>query len=155
VVHLFNHGVTKAALFLLVGCAVAVVGGSSLSRLAGLGKVMPLTAFGIVLGGLGLIGVPGTAASSQVVLVLAALEQGKVAGMAIVATRCSPCLRLGASSRSPTSARRRRPAGAAEAPGAARPGLADGRRQRVLRLDASLTVGAAAGVAADLLGAGK
>jgi multicomponent Na+:H+ antiporter subunit D len=88
VVHLFNHGVTKAALFLLVGCAVAVVGGSSLSRLAGLGKVMPLTAFGIVLGGLGLIGVPGTAGFvSKWYLVLAALEQGQWwLAMAIVAS---------------------------------------------------------------------
>ncbi len=77
VVHIFNHGITKAALFLLIGCAVAVVGGSSLSRLAGLGKVMPLTAFGIVLGGLSLIGVPGSAGFiSKWYLVLAALEKG-------------------------------------------------------------------------------
>lgn len=88
VVHLFNHGITKGALFLLVGCAVTVVGGSSLSRLAGLGRVMPLTAFGIVLGGLSLIGVPGTAGFvSKWYLVLAALENGQWwLAMAIVAS---------------------------------------------------------------------
>jgi multicomponent Na+:H+ antiporter subunit D len=74
--HVFNHAVTKGALFLLVGCAVAMVGGATLSRLAGLGRVMPLTCFGIVLGGLGLIGVPGTAGFvSKWYLILAALEK--------------------------------------------------------------------------------
>ena len=77
IVHLFNHAVTKGALFLLIGGAVAVTGRSTLSRLSGLGRVMPLTSFGIVLGGLSLIGVPGTAGFiSKWYLILAALEQG-------------------------------------------------------------------------------
>jgi len=88
IVHVFNHAVTKGALFLLVGCAVAVVGGSRLSRLAGLGRVMPLTSFGIVLGGLSLIGVPGTAGFvSKWYLILAALEKEQWwLAMAIVAS---------------------------------------------------------------------
>ena len=78
IVHLFNHAVTKGALFLLIGGAVAVVGGSTLSRLSGLGRVMPLTSFGIVLGGLSLIGIPGTAGFiSKWYLILAALENGQ------------------------------------------------------------------------------
>jgi multicomponent Na+:H+ antiporter subunit D len=78
IVHLFNHGITKAALFMLAGAAIAVTGGTSLSRLAGLGKTMPLTAFGIVLGGLSLIGVPGTVGFiSKWYLILAALEKGQ------------------------------------------------------------------------------
>jgi multicomponent Na+:H+ antiporter subunit D len=78
IVHLFNHAVTKGALFLLVGCAVVVVGGSTFSRLAGLGRVMPITSFGIVLGGLSLIGIPGTAGFiSKWYLMLAALEKGQ------------------------------------------------------------------------------
>jgi len=78
IVHLFNHAVTKGALFLLIGCAVAVAGGSSLSRLSGLGRVMPLTSFGIVVGGMSLIGVPGTAGFiSKWYLILAALEKGQ------------------------------------------------------------------------------
>ena len=78
IVHLFNHAVTKGALFLLIGGAVAVVGGATLSRLSGLARVMPLTSFGIVLGGLSLIGVPGTAGFvSKWYLMLAALEEGQ------------------------------------------------------------------------------
>ena len=78
IMHVFNHAVTKGALFLLVGCAVAIAGGSALSRLAGLGRTMPLTCFGIVIGGLSLIGVPGTAGFvSKWYLILAALEKGQ------------------------------------------------------------------------------
>src|SRR5690606_37565749 len=78
IVHLFNHGVTKAGLFMLVGCAVLVTGGSTMDRLAGLGRTMPLTSFAIVLGGLGLVGVPGTAGFiSKWQLVLAAIERNE------------------------------------------------------------------------------
>ena len=78
IVHLFNHAVTKGALFLLVGGAVAVAGGSTLARLAGLGRVMPVTSFAVVVGGLSLIGVPGTAGFiSKWTLILAALEKGQ------------------------------------------------------------------------------
>jgi multicomponent Na+:H+ antiporter subunit D len=77
IVHLFNHAITKGGLFLMIGAAVAVAGGSSLARLAGMGRSMPLTSFGIVLGGLSLIGVPGSAGFiSKWYLILAALEQG-------------------------------------------------------------------------------
>ena len=76
IVHIFNHAITKGGLFLLIGGAVAVVGGSSLSRLSGLARTMPLTSFGIVLCGLSLIGVPGTAGFvSKWMLILAALEK--------------------------------------------------------------------------------
>lgn len=78
VVHLFNHGMTKGALFMLAGCLIVVAGGTSLARLSGIGKAMPVTAFGIVLGGLSLIGVPGTVGFvSKWYLVLAALEKGQ------------------------------------------------------------------------------
>ena len=78
IVHLFNHAVTKGALFLLLGAVTAVCGTALLSRLAGLGRVMPLTSFGIVLGGLSLIGVPGSAGFvSKWYLILAAMEKGQ------------------------------------------------------------------------------
>ncbi len=88
IVHIFNHAITKGGLFLLVGGAVAVVGGASWSRLAGLGRVMPLTSFGIVLCGLSLIGVPGTAGFvGKWMLILAALEKGQWwLAMAVVAS---------------------------------------------------------------------
>ena len=76
IVHLFNHGITKAALFMLAGCAAIVVGGTQMERLAGLGRLMPVTSFGIVLAGLSLIGVPGTAGFiSKWTLILAAVER--------------------------------------------------------------------------------
>ncbi len=78
IVHLFNHGVTKGAVFMLLGGVALRVGGTSLARIQGLGRIMPLTSAGIVLCGLSLIGVPGTAGFvSKWYLLRAALEQGQ------------------------------------------------------------------------------
>ncbi len=78
IVHLFNHGITKGAIFMLLGCVALVTGGTSLARVQGLGQRMPLTSFGIVICGLSLIGVPGTAGFvSKWYLILAALEKGQ------------------------------------------------------------------------------
>lgn len=84
ILHLFNHGITKAAIFLLIGGIVlslakgAVLPAPTFDRLAGLSKRMPLTCFGIVLAGLSLIGVPGTAGFvSKWYLILAAMEKGQ------------------------------------------------------------------------------
>ncbi|MDH4093603.1 MAG: monovalent cation/H+ antiporter subunit D family protein [Betaproteobacteria bacterium] len=77
VVHLFNHGITKGALFLLAGGIVLRAGGARFENLRGLGRSMPLTALGITLAGLSLIGVPGTAGFiSKWYLVLGAIEAG-------------------------------------------------------------------------------
>jgi len=78
ILHLFNHGITKAAIFLLIGGMVAVSVAPTFDRLAGLAKRMPLTCFGIVIAGLSLIGVPGTAGFvSKWYLILAAMEKGQ------------------------------------------------------------------------------
>jgi multicomponent Na+:H+ antiporter subunit D len=78
IVHLFNHGLTKGALFLLLGGVAMRAGRASFDRLAGLGRAMPLTSFGIVIGGLSLIGIPGTAGFvSKWYLVLGAIERGE------------------------------------------------------------------------------
>jgi len=77
IVHLFNHAVAKGAIFLLLGCVALRIGQPAISQLAGLAKRMPLTAAGLVVGGLSLIGVPGTVGFiSKWYLVLAALEKG-------------------------------------------------------------------------------
>jgi multicomponent Na+:H+ antiporter subunit D len=77
IVHLFNHGLTKGALFLVLGAIFLRINSVELSDLRGLGRRMPLTMFGFVIGGLGLIGVPLTAGFiSKWYLVLAALERG-------------------------------------------------------------------------------
>ena len=75
--HLFNHALMKAALFLAIGGVVYRVGSSQLSHFAGLGKQMPWTMAAIVAGGLSLIGVPLTVGFvSKWYLVLALLENG-------------------------------------------------------------------------------
>lgn len=75
--HLFNHGLMKAALFLALGCVVYRLGGSRLSDLAGLAGRMPLTAAVLLVGGLSLIGVPGTSGFvSKWLMVEAAIGQG-------------------------------------------------------------------------------
>jgi NADH:ubiquinone oxidoreductase subunit 5 (subunit L)/multisubunit Na+/H+ antiporter MnhA subunit len=87
----------------------------------GLGKRMPLTSFGIVLCGLSLIGVPGTAGFvSKWYLILAALEKGQWwLVFLIVLSSLLAAPTSGALSRPPTSVRRERtrPA-AARYPGA-------------------------------------
>ena len=78
IVHLFNHALTKGALFMLLGCFVLRLGRVRFSDIGGIARVMPFTSFGIVLGGLSLIGVPGTVGFiSKWYLVLAALESGQ------------------------------------------------------------------------------
>jgi multicomponent Na+:H+ antiporter subunit D len=78
IVHLFNHGLTKGAIFMLLGGVTLAVGGTSLARIQGLGKLMPFTCLGIVICGLSLIGVPGTAGFiSKWYLILAAIAKGQ------------------------------------------------------------------------------
>jgi len=87
VAHLFNHGITKGALFMLVGGIALRAGGVGFERLQGLARTMPLTCLGVTLAGLSLIGVPGTAGFiSKWYLVLGALEAGHwwLAGLVVV-----------------------------------------------------------------------
>jgi len=85
ITHIFNHGIAKGAIFLLIGGIVAgmtthrgLTPAPTFDRLAGLSRQMPVTCFGIVIGGLSLIGVPGTAGFiSKWYLVLAAMEKGQ------------------------------------------------------------------------------
>lgn len=75
--HIFNHGITKGATFLLLGIVMYAIGSTDLSRLRGIGRLMPLTSAGLLLCGLSLIGIPGTSGFiSKWYLVLAALEAG-------------------------------------------------------------------------------
>ncbi|MGD8275350.1 MAG: proton-conducting transporter membrane subunit, partial [Thiohalocapsa sp.] len=75
--HLFNHALMKGALFLAVGALVYRIGGSRLHEIAGAARDMPWTMAAFVLGGLSLIGVPGTVGFiSKWYLIQAALENG-------------------------------------------------------------------------------
>ena len=75
IVHLFNHALMKGGLFLVVSCVVTRIASEALQDMRGLGRQMPLTMAALVLGGLSLIGVPGTVGFvSKWYLVLGALE---------------------------------------------------------------------------------
>jgi multicomponent Na+:H+ antiporter subunit D len=77
IVHLFNHGLMKCALFLAMGCIVFRTGSVHIDEMRGLGRTMPWTMAAFVAGGLSLIGVPMTVGFiSKWYLVTAALEQG-------------------------------------------------------------------------------
>ena len=77
IIHLFNHGITKGALFMVTGAFVMRKGSSFCDNLSGLGKQMPITSGAFVISGLSLIGVPGTAGFiSKWLLVSSALEKG-------------------------------------------------------------------------------
>jgi len=77
VIHLFNHAVTKATLFMVAGAFIYTAGTSRISDLKGLGRAMPWTSAAFVVGGLSLIGIPLTVGFvSKWYLVQAALELG-------------------------------------------------------------------------------
>jgi multicomponent Na+:H+ antiporter subunit D len=59
--HMVNHGLIKAGLFAVAGIVLLRCGGTSLDHFAGLARRMPGTFAALLLGGLGLIGVPLTA----------------------------------------------------------------------------------------------
>ena len=77
VVHLFNHAVMKGALFLALGAVAYRLGTVKLADLGGIGRTMPLTCAAFVIGGLGIIGTPGTAGFiSKWYLAVGALDRG-------------------------------------------------------------------------------
>lgn len=77
IVHLFNHALMKTALFMALGAVVYRIGSIKLADLAGIGRQMPITMAVFVVGGLALIGVPGTAGFvSKWYLAVGAFERG-------------------------------------------------------------------------------
>ena len=77
VLHMFNHALAKGALFLAVMSLATRFSALDLKQLAGAARVMPWTTAALLLAGLSLIGVPGTAGFiSKWYLVTAALDEG-------------------------------------------------------------------------------
>lgn len=75
--HMFNHGLMKGALFMTLGAVAYRMGGTNIEHMRGLARTMPLTFWAFVLGGLSLIGVPLTVGFvSKWHLILAAIELG-------------------------------------------------------------------------------
>ena len=84
-IHLFNHALMKAALFMAVGAIIYRIGSCNMKNIDGLGKQMPWTFGAIVIAGLSLIGIPGTAGFvSKWYLLLAALEQNAWISVAVI-----------------------------------------------------------------------
>ncbi|MBD3609301.1 MAG: monovalent cation/H+ antiporter subunit D family protein [Gammaproteobacteria bacterium] len=83
--HLFNHALMKAALFMALACVMYQQGNVLMGNIKGLGKRMPWTFGAIVIGGLSLVGVPLTVGFiSKWYLILAAIEAGHMLLVAIV-----------------------------------------------------------------------
>ena len=77
IVHLLNHALMKTACFMAVGAFLYRSGDVTVAGLAGIGRHMPWTMGAFVVGGLSLIGVPGTVGFiSKWYLIRAALEKG-------------------------------------------------------------------------------
>lgn len=75
--HVFNHALMKAALFMAMGAVFYRLGSVYLDDMRGMGKRMPWTMAAFVAGGLSLIGVPLTVGFiSKWYLILAAVELG-------------------------------------------------------------------------------
>jgi multicomponent Na+:H+ antiporter subunit D len=76
--HLVNHGLTKGALFAAAGLLLLRLGSVRLDDLAGLRRRMPWTFTAVVIGCLGLVGVPPTAGFvSKWALASALVDQGQ------------------------------------------------------------------------------
>jgi multicomponent Na+:H+ antiporter subunit D len=76
-VHVVNHALMKAALFLAVGAIFFRACPVRLNELAGIGRKMPVTMTAFTIAGFGLVGVPGTAGFiSKWYLAIGALDKG-------------------------------------------------------------------------------
>ena len=76
-VHVVNHALMKAALFLAAGAIFYRVGTVQLKELVGIGRKMPLTMAAFTIAGFGLVGTPGTSGFvSKWYLALGALDKG-------------------------------------------------------------------------------
>ncbi len=85
IVHVVNHGMVKASLFMAVGCILYRVGHVHTPSLDNLMKRMPFTCVAFIISGMGLIGVPLTVGFvSKFTLIEASLEKGWWAIAALV-----------------------------------------------------------------------
>ncbi|SMF09700.1 multisubunit sodium/proton antiporter, MrpD subunit (TC 2.A.63.1) [Alteromonadaceae bacterium Bs31] len=93
--HLFNHALAKGGLFLAVACLAYQYKDLRLAQLAGAAKTMPYTAAAMVVCGLSLIGVPGTAGFiSKWLLLSAAMDEGRFAWLLVAVILISSLMAL-------------------------------------------------------------
>lgn len=87
IVHIFNHAMMKALLFMAIGCVVYRVGAVRFHEIAGFGRRMPITAAAMLIGGLSLIGAPLTVGFvTKWMLLEAAFAKGWWPVMAVIVT---------------------------------------------------------------------
>ena len=85
ILHVFNHALAKGALFLTLAALAMSVSRLRIEDIGGVAKQMPWTMAAFVLGGLSLIGVPGTAGFiSKWYLISAVAEEGSL-GIVLIA----------------------------------------------------------------------
>jgi multicomponent Na+:H+ antiporter subunit D len=92
IVHLFNHALAKAGLFLAVGCVAYRYHGVTLDHFRGMGHQMPFTMGAFVILALSLIGVPTTAGFiSKWMLLVGLMEKGlwPVVGLVVISSALS------------------------------------------------------------------
>ena len=77
-IHVLNHAIIKAALFLAAGAMIHQSGYRSLHDLRGIGRVMPWTSLSLLLGALAIVGLPPTAGFlGKWYIALGALQAGR------------------------------------------------------------------------------
>ncbi|MDY0339716.1 MAG: monovalent cation/H+ antiporter subunit D family protein [Coriobacteriia bacterium] len=77
-VHVFNHALIKATLFLGAGALIHQTGQRTLTGLAGIGRSMPFTTAAISIGAISIVGIPPTAGFlCKWYIALGALEAGE------------------------------------------------------------------------------
>ncbi len=84
VLHMFNHALAKGALFLVAASLALRCSGLRLEDLSGAARQMPWTMAAFVVGGLSLIGVPGTAGFLSKWYILTAVLNDGALGVALV-----------------------------------------------------------------------
>jgi multicomponent Na+:H+ antiporter subunit D len=87
--HVFNHAVAKALLFLDSGSIERATGTRSLDQMGGLARRMPVTAATSVIGSLSIAGVPPLNGFWSKLIILIALVEAKMYGVALIAVLAS------------------------------------------------------------------
>ena len=83
--HVMNHAVMKATLFLAVGSVRFSTGSNSVDGLTGLGRQMPMTMLAFVMGGIAMIGIPPAAGFfSKWYAVQASLQSGQWIAVGVI-----------------------------------------------------------------------
>jgi multicomponent Na+:H+ antiporter subunit D len=85
ILHIFNHAIVKAMLFLAAGAFIYATGVRKISELKGIGHTMPIAAGAFAIGAIAMVGIPVTNGFwSKWYLALGALEAGKPQFTAVV-----------------------------------------------------------------------